>query len=336
MNPGHVGTASHGGLGPVVLGHDDAMMDVVERRRAGKEGALVQEHLGRMRASGVGLALLAVYVESAYKPFASLERAVRCLGGLLAELSGAGDEFFVVRNAGDLDRLREGSVGIVIALEGAEPLGATLDNLYVFHQAGVRSLGLTWNQRNLVADGIWETGGLTEFGRQVVSLSESLEILVDVSHLNERSFWDVAEVARKPFVASHSNARAVCDHPRNLTDDQIRAISRSGGVVGLNFYSPTLAPRDASIDDAVAHLRHMIAVAGEDHVALGPDFVDFMVEQTKRETGAPPQLTRGLESVECIPAFIEHLADLGFSEETLRKVLGSNFIRVLRRVLPRL
>lgn len=189
----------------------------------------------------------------------------------------------------------------------------------------MRALTLTWNHRNALADGAGENatgGGLTKFGKEVVREMERLGMLVDVSHLSDAGFWDVEKLAKKPFIASHSNARAVCAVQRNLTDDQLRAIAAKGGVVGLNFYPNFLAKGEkAGIEDILRHTLHMLDIMGEDHIGFGSDWDG--IDNTPHDLlhlGEMPQLLARME------------AELG--KDILEKIREKNFLRILREVLP--
>ena len=183
---------------------------------------------------------------------------------------------------------------------------------------------LTWNFRNLLADGAEEEhgAGLTDFGKQVVAEMNRLGMIVDVSHLCEASFQDVISLTSKPVIASHSNARAICDHVRNLNDYQLKAIAANGGVVGVNFYPKFLNNTDkASLDDVVRHIEHICSVTGENHIGIGADYdgIDFTPE--------------GLEGAQCIPALFERLEQLNYSTGLLEKIAGLNFMRVIKQIL---
>ncbi|MFD2333283.1 dipeptidase [Cohnella sp. GCM10020058] len=165
--------------------------------------------------------------------------------------------------------------GALLTLEGADALRGERWALRLLHRLGLRMLGLTWNETNWACDGIMEPrgAGLTKEGRSLVAECEALGILIDVSHISEKGFWETAELARRPFLASHSNARALCPHPRNLTDDQIRALVAANGLIGITFVPFFLqALRPAGIDDVLRHVEHICALGGANHIAFGSDF----------------------------------------------------------------
>ncbi len=159
------------------------------------------------------------------------------------------------------------------SVEGGAALGGVLSRVEELHQKGVRMMTLTWNGDNEIAGGIYGSSGLTPFGEQVVAEMERLHMAVDVSHLNDQSFWAVEKKLGRPFAASHSNARSICSHPRNLTDDMIRAIIERKGLIGINFYVDFLSDsKEAGFEDILRHMEHILDLGGEDVLAIGSDY----------------------------------------------------------------
>lgn len=184
---------------------------------------------------------------------------------------------------------------------------------------------MTWNGRNELADGVGESeteGGLTRFGRAVVQEMNRLGMVVDASHLSEAGFWDVLEVSNQPVITSHANSRCICNHRRNLTDEQIRALAARGGVIGLTFYPDFIHPDQPSLEKLLDHMDHIISLAGVDCIGLGSDFDGI------------DQVTSGLEDISRLPAITEGRWRRGYREEEIAKILGGNFLRVLQQVLP--
>ena len=190
-----------------------------------------------------------------------------------------------------------------------------------FYRLGVRNLGLAWNFRNAACDGVSESrtnGGLTQFGVKVVEECNRLGMLIDLSHLSPAGVDDVLNTSLQPVIASHSNARALCDHPRNLTDAQLEAIAMRGGVVGVTFVDAFLNARNpsrATLDDVITHLEYMLSRIGPDSVALGSDFDGCTTPSDIPDVTAYPRITT-------------KLLDRGHSPEVVRKVLGGNLLRV--------
>ncbi|GBC99780.1 hypothetical protein HRbin17_02311 [bacterium HR17] len=214
----------------------------------------------------------------------------------------------------------DGRVGILLALEGASPLMGREEMLRLFFRLGVRCLTLTWNHRNELADGVGvgdAAGGLTEAGKTIVAACERLGIAIDVSHLSERSFWALMEVVRKPVFASHSNFRTVCDHPRNLTDAQARAIAAKGGIVCLTFV-PAFVGGDMAM--LVRHYAHGAQLIGAHALGIGSDF-DGCTDPVVPDAAAFPRL-------------VDALRQEGVAPKAVRALMHGNLLRYFRRILP--
>ena len=176
---------------------------------------------------------------------------------------------------------------ILLGIEGLSAIGEDVDAIDRLHAFGARHAMLTWNEANALATGAKAdpSRGLTELGRRALARLENLHMLVDVSHLNDRSFWDVLATVHGPIVASHSNARALAEHPRDLTDDQLRAIAETGGLVGLNanknFVSPD--PAQQTVDHFVRHAVHIAELVGVRHLAFGFDFNEYLADDATNQ-----------------------------------------------------
>jgi membrane dipeptidase len=238
----------------------------------------------------------------------------------------------IVRTTGELVRcLQEDILAAILHFEGAEAIDPHLDALEVFYQAGLRSLGIVWSRPNAFAHGVPfrfphspDTGpGLTEAGRELVRACNRLGILLDLSHLNEQGFWDVARLSDAPLVATHSNVHALTPSTRNLTDKQLDAIRESEGIVGLNFAVYDLredAHRnpDTPLAILVRHLDYLVEHLGINCVGLGTDFDGTMIP---REIG----------DVTGLPKLIAALREHGYDDVALRKIAYENWLRVLQK-----
>lgn len=179
-----------------------------------------------------------------------------------------------IRTKEDIQRLGKDEIGALLTLEGCDAIGNELEKLITLYHLGVRSVGLTWNYANLVADGALESrnGGLTLFGKKVVAELNRYKLWTDVSHLSEKGFWDVMELANHP-IASHSNSYELCQHPRNLTNEQIKALIQKDGMIGITFVPMFLAAnKSVCIDDILRHIEHVCMLGGEKNVGFGSDF----------------------------------------------------------------
>jgi membrane dipeptidase len=238
----------------------------------------------------------------------------------------------VCRTVADIENcLRNEALAAVLHIEGAEAIDPGFEILDVLYAAGLRSLGPVWSRPNAFGHGVPfrcpsspDTGpGLTELGKALIGACNRLCILIDLSHLNERGFWDVADRSNAPLVATHSNAHAISPHSRNLTDKQLEAIGRSGGLVGVNFAVSFLRAdggrdRNTPLDTIVAHIEHMLERVGEDGVGFGSDF-----------DGA--SIPAELGNAAGLPKLVEKLRERGFGEMLIEKLCFRNWLRVLRR-----
>lgn len=235
------------------------------------------------------------------------------------------DLAFAGSGGGALEIQQSGRLACLLAIEGGEALEGQLSNLRMFYRLGVRLLTLTWNHRNDLASGQKEGpsgGGLGLFGQAVVAEMNTLGMLVDVSHLNEPGFWDVLRLSKSPVIASHSNAKALCDHSRNLTDEQIRALADRGGVIGVNFYPGFLAKdRPATIDDVVEQIMHLVKAGGVECVGLGSDFDG--IDRTPL----------GLEHYGKTSDLAELLVTRGLRTDHVEQIMGGNLMRLCGTVL---
>jgi membrane dipeptidase len=253
------------------------------------------------------------------------------MAALLLRLEREGQgQVKIVRTASELaTALDAGVFAMVFHIEGAEAIDPDLDALEVLYVAGLRSLGLTWSRNNVFAHGVPfkfpqspDIGpGLTDAGKELVRACNELGILIDLSHLNEQGFWDVAGLTTAPLVASHSNVYALSQSARNLTDRQLDAIQESNGIVGLNFHCGFLradgrADPDTPLEALVRHLDYMVERMGIDHVGLGSDFDGAVMPAPLRDAAGLPRL-------------MDALREAGYGEDDLRKIAYRNWVRVL-------
>lgn len=229
----------------------------------------------------------------------------------------------LARTPDDLYRLKhEGKKAIMMGIENGYAIGHDLSLINQFRKRGVVYMTLCHNGDNDICDsarGNAEHGGLSDFGRKVVSEMNRVGMMVDLSHAAESSFWDALKLSRVPIVCSHSSCRALCDHPRNLTDEQMRALAEAGGVMQITFYNGFLrTDGQASIEDAARHINHAVLVMGIEHVGIGTDF--------DGDGGVP-----GIANASELLNLTRLLRQLGYSAEQLRLLWGENFLRVMRQ-----
>ncbi len=344
-------------LPPVFDGHNDVLLklfsaggiDAVDGFLTGGEGAI---DVPSAKAGGFGGGFFAIYVPSQTDLDAKLDQmtqasyslplpdpiawsdampVVMSQAAILFELEKR-NALKICRSAQDIRScLSTGQIAAIFHMEGAEAIDPDFHTLDVLYQAGLRSLGPVWSRPTIFGHGVpfrypstGDTGlGLTEDGKRLVSACNARKIMIDLSHLNEAGFWDVANITDAPLVATHSNAHAICPHSRNLTDKQLAAIRESDGMVGLNFAVAFLREDgrmvpDVPLSQMLRHLDHLITHLGEDRVGLGSDYDGATV---------PPDLT----SCAGLPKLRQAMAQHGYGESLIAKLCHENWLRVLEK-----
>jgi len=306
--------------------------------------------LSKMLAGRVDAQFFSIFVLPARTPpdsyFTEALAQIEAVQNMVAASKG---RLAVARTASDVrDNAARGIHSVLFGVEGGHALGNVSEAKQLAHlgrlaSEGVRYMTLTWTNSNPIGGSSGDDGdgrGLTEFGERLLDRMEKLGVIVDLSHVSDPLFWDAIRYARKPVILSHSNARALHDHPRNVTDDVMRACARTGGVVGLNGIGIFLGNNDSSTDAFVRHVDYVVQLLGREHVALG---IDYVVDQkeveehmAKMRATFPPGLgyEPGVRTIppEQLPEIVERLLHMGYAEDDLRGLLGTNLLRVAKAV----
>ena len=284
----------------------------------------------RQIALGGGLQFCAIYVPTEVFRYQGGLRYTLCLldkyNQEIKKLHENGIDVLQVRTAEDAGNVLKHKAATLLAIEEGGAIDGSLEALRCLYELGVRAMTLTWSNRNDIADGINEeaTGsGLTLFGKQVVAEMNRLGMLVDVSHISTAGFWSVIETSTKPIIATHSNAKSLCPHPRNLNDEQIKALAQNGGLAGITFAGQFLEEdwRNACIESVYKHIDYMLNLIGnDDHIGFGSDFDGI---------SHPPYNIQGVQDYKPL---IEYLSKY-YSDETINKITHQNVINLLQKVL---
>ncbi len=329
----------------------------------------------RMREGGLDALFFSVWVDAPFSGATAIKRALQVIDAVNRTIAANPRDLQLALTAADVEKaVKAGRVAALMGIEGGHAIDDDLGVLRLFHQLGVRYMTLTWanptswadSSGNANRDRVKAPDGLSDFGREVVREMNRLGMIVDISHVADKTFFDVLAATSKPVIASHSSCRALCDVPRNMTDDMLRALAKNGGVVGINYASGFLdmefrkrsderkklappgstppAPAAAAdpaviaahryhtlfgvpdpaepppFDRLIDHIDHAVKVAGVDHVGLGSDF------------DGVSSLPRGMEDVSQLPRITDALLARGYREKDVKKILGGNFLRVLRAV----
>jgi membrane dipeptidase len=327
--------------------HLDLLIELAYRElRFGERGAFARTWLPLLEAGGVGLQVCPIFVELERQPEGTLREALGQATCLHRAVRENAERVVQVRSGADLDRVTTGErIGLMLSLEGVEQFGYELWPAETFWELGMRMAGLTWNRRNPFSDGAAEDGGLSRLGRALVDELASLGVILDLAHASPAAFAEIVErAAGAPVLCTHAACRAVNDHPRNLTDDQLRSLRDAGGLLGVMLHPLAIDHVDRSIARVIAHLEHAMEVMGAGRVCLGGDFTarltqvlppmpepadGLMPEGLKPGTGID-----GLKGPEDYPALLEALAGRGWSAGDVEAVASGNLMRFLRDALP--
>ena len=278
----------------------------------------------------------------------ALKETLEEIDYVYSEESESGGKFVVAKTGSQLEEARNnGNFAVLLGLEGGKAIEGSLEAMRCLYRLGVRSMGLTHNVRNQIADGagVKQNYGLTDFGKSVVEETDRLHMVLDLVHLSEKGFYDAIEATRGTPIISHSGCRDLnpFDHGkvpwRNVTDKQIQTLGDKGGVMGIAFLKAFVSDRDEStVDDVIRHLEHAIKLIGIDHVGIGPDFIDYGLPENQLLLGEKDPLgieldTKGVENITKIPYFTAALMKKGYSEDEISKILGGNFLRMFKKIL---
>lgn len=310
---------------PVVDGHADSILEVMEGKRTlHQRSDMGHIDWPRAKEGGIACTVQVAYCEPIYYGNAA-KRIGSMIDAYLIEIE-KGEGVRLVTKAAEIEEcFKTGELAVLLNIEGGEGIEGSIGLLRNYYRLGVRMMGLVWNHRNEIADGAGEEGGsgggLTKFGREVVREMNRLGMLIDLAHITPRGFYDTLELSTDPVLFTHGNCRAMWDHQRNLTDEQIKALAQQGGVFGISFVKSFMDRENATLQTVADHIDHVVQLLGNtDHVAYGSDF----------DGCTPPT---GLDTVVQMPNLTGELIKRGYKEEDLAKIMGGNFLRVFKRVL---
>src|SRR5215467_6096242 len=279
--------------GGIIDMHFDLPMDLFEKRE--RRDVLRTEFLPEFEAGNISIVGAAIYIEDRYLSATGRTRRGESQNGLRVALdqiarlyaeTAAAERFAICRNYQEIQAAREmGKIALLITMEGVEPLGTDLNQLRVFYELGVRSIGLTHARTNAAGHGgVFavsgsSTEGLTAFGREVVQECETLGVIIDLAHINPAGFREILSITTKPPIVSHTNARRYYDIERNISDDQIKMIGERAGVIGVNCILVSPTEEESTLDHYVDHIEHIVNLIGIDSVGIGFDFFEFIYRQ---------------------------------------------------------
>ena len=325
--------------------HVDLLLELAHREhRLGQTNVFAETWLPLLDAGDVGLQVCPMFVELELQPEGSLREALRQVGAFHRALGAHADRLTAVRTRGDLDAVERGDrIGLLLALEGVEPFGYEVATADVFWELGLRMAGLTWNRRNPFADGAAEEGGLSLLGRSLLARLGELGVVLDLAHASPQLYAQCLETYEGRLLVTHAGCRAVNETPRNLSDEQLRALADRDGIFGLMLHPLAIDPERPTIDRVIDHLDHAAEVLGPDRVCLAGDWTKrlhgLLTTVASPDSLMPPGLEEGttienLAGPEDYPALVEALRGRGWDGERLEGLLSANLLRFLREALP--
>ncbi|MTI79444.1 MAG: membrane dipeptidase [Firmicutes bacterium] len=309
----------------VIDAHCDTLTTLKKQNRTlGERSNVGHVDLHKLRDGGVNVQFFAIYIEPIYGEERGISRTLEIVDLFYQEYKQNSKQMELAVCSNEIRNItRAGKVAAVLTIEGGEALGGKLYMLPIYYKLGVRCITLTWNVRNSIADGVSERftgGGLTKFGREVVQEMNKLGMLIDVSHISEAGFWDVIDLSSDPIIATHSNCSNLCQHPRNLTDGQIKAIAKTNGVIGLTLVPQFIAENDPGLDKFLDHIDYIANLVGTDFIGVGSDFdgCDHTISEISNASEFH-KISTGLSK-------------RGYCDEDVYKIMGGNFMGVMDRV----
>ena len=330
--------------GGIIDMHFDLPMDLYEKRE--RRDVLGTEFLPEFQAGSISVVGAAIYIEDRYLPQNGLRVALDQIARLYAE-TAASERFAICKSYREIQAAREtGKIAFLITMEGVEPLGTDLNQLRVFYELGVRSIGLTHARTNAAGHGgVFaasgsSTEGLTAFGREVVQECETLGVIIDLAHINPAGFEEILSITTKPPIVSHTNVRRYYDIERNISDKQIKMIGERRGVIGANSILVSPRQEESTLDHYIDHIEYIANLTGIDSVGIGFDFFEFIYQQwpesRQKELAAKlttPHFIADLTNHSHARNLVRKFIERGFSDEQIEKILRGNWIRIFREWL---
>lgn len=319
-------------------GHSDIWTDVTTRTLKGESDIIRKYHLKKLKEGKISGSIFVIWIDPPYTedPYG---RTLQIMDSINKELDYCKDEIYLAKSYNDIEKaIQENKIYVFIGLEGLSSIGENLELIDAYYDFGARHASLTWNEQNALATGVKgdSSRGLTELGKRAVKKINEKNMILDVSHLNEKSFWDVVDTTDKPIIASHSNCKSLCDVPRNLSDEQLKKIAEFNGLVGLNSFNQFVHKDEdkQNVEMLVRHVVHMADVMGVDHIGIGMDYCDFLDDSSMNSfSSQETSYTKGLEDASKTYNLIIEMGKAGFSKDEIEKIAYKNFNRIIKEIV---
>lgn len=312
-------------------GHGDIWYDLAQRKKENIEDRFKSFHLPKFEKGNICGGIFIAYLEHK-KDLDDQKEMMYMINTAMEELYNNSELYNIIRRSGEFDENSK-KVNVLMGIEGLRSIGEDIRWINTFFQLGFRHASLTWNEENALATGVAgdKDRGLTNLGIEVIKKMEKLGMIIDCSHSNEKTFWDIVENTEKPFIASHSNSKRLCNHRRNLTPEQIKTIGERGGVIGVNAFKSfvSLDEKEQTLEKYVDHIEDIISISGIENVALGFDFCEYL--DGVIDTSINPI---GLEDVTYAQNVIKELEKRKYKKEDIELIAFGNFKRIINQILP--
>lgn len=316
--------------------HSDILTDVAIKRMDGKKNVIQNYHLKKLQAGNVKGTILAIWIDP---PFANnpTQRMLDILGTTCDEIYEMKEYAVIAYNAQNVEEIQKsGKLAIILGMEGLSGLKGNVSLLSLLYRLGIRHAMLTWNEENEFATGVAAPNtdrGVTALGVKALNRMEELGILIDASHGNEKTFWDIYQHTSKPFIASHSNVYSLCPAIRNLKDTQIKAIAKRQGVIGINAWPEFIDEQHPTAEKLIDHIDYIVNLVGVDYVNFGFDFCNYLTPESLSFSECASTATLDLEDASKIPNLLTSLQKRGYKKEDIEKIAYKNIMRVMQAVL---
>lgn len=311
--------------------HSDTMTDIMTKRRKGEKEIIRRYHTPDYNKGEVGGIMYGLWTDPDMDDHQT--SLFRTLGSAFEEFDEM-DTAELAYNSDDVRRIQAtGKVAIMLGIEGFDGFKGDISLLHMMYNLGFRHGMLTWNNDNAFAAGIGHIGpgdGLTNLGKEALKVMEDLHMIIDVSHASEKTFWDIMENTTSPVIASHSNAYALCPDKRNLKDEQIKAIAKRGGVIGMNSWSAFIDKHDANVDKLAEHAKYISDLVGVEHVCCGFDFCWYLEDEDGEDE---ENMTPGIGRSSDAQNFLNALSDKGMNNQEIEAIAENNILTAFDKIL---
>ena len=310
--------------------HGDILTDIFNQRKEGTKDVFKNRHLDNFKKGKVKGGIFVVWIDP-YTTDDTREELIQTLKHVSTEIIENKGLFNIIRQNEDfkIENNNE-KIHMIIGVEGLKCIGEDLDWIDLLYIYGIRHVSLTWNEANKLGTGVDgdSYSGLTLLGERLIKKLEQMNMIIDVSHANEKTFWDIINITKKPVIASHSNCKSLCNHKRNLTDSQIKAIGDNGGLIGMNIHKSFVSESKElqTIDRLIDHIDHVVKLIGINHVGFGFDFCEYLDDF--KDTNI-----KGVENVSKVQDIIKMLKSREYSDEDINKISYKNFETIINKIL---